>query len=227
MGTLPVTQERSFPGPISVRWTWVDWVYCLFVIPVAVFLLLWWGVTDWLEHFWIFAVPAFAVLMLFLWVVAGIAFRFLRCYWPQPRPMPWWHGPLWATLPLLIVAWIWIERHDDRPGLWLDRQMWAQGLFFEFETSLTGDGEDVHIRRLIECVGYGPGLGPAPGFERPLYLGIKQYATPQSVGQRLAAGGAVMLVVQDVCDDLVRWPATRPAPVRGRSPIRCRTMTCR
>jgi hypothetical protein len=93
--------------------------------------------------------------------------------------------------------------------------MWAGGLFFEFETSLTVDGEDVHIRRLIECVGYGPGLGQALGFKRPRYSGIKQYATPQSVGQRLAAGGAVMLVVDDVCYGLDRWASDTPGAREG------------
>jgi hypothetical protein len=194
------------PGPASVRWTWVDWVYCLFVIPVLVGLLLWWAARDWFEGLWIFALPAFLLATLGLGVAAGVGFRFLRCSWPQPRPMPWWQWPLWALPPLLVAAWIWIERHDERPGRWIDRTLWTPPFFFEIDLALTFDGEPVRLHRRIECVRYDVGShneGPR---------GIQSYATPRSVGQRLASGGAIMLVVPDVCGELARQAQTVPVP---------------
>jgi hypothetical protein len=183
------------------------------VIPVLVGLLLWWAARDWFEGLWIFALPAFLLATLGLGVAAGVGFRFLRCSWPQPRPMPWWQWPLWALPPLLVAAWIWIERHDERPGRWIDRTLWTPPFFFEIDLALTFDGEPVRLHRRIECVRYDVGShneGPR---------GIQSYATPRSVGQRLAAGGAVMLAVPDLCDELNRWAQNTPGAVEGDYPL--------
>ena len=204
MSPTPEARGRRFRGPLSVRWTWVDWVSCWFVIPGTVGLLLWWAAGDWFASLWFFAPPAFPGAALFLSVMAGIGFRLLRCYWPQPKPMPWWQWPLWAIPPILMAAWIWIERHDERPGLWIDRTLWTPSLFFELDARLAVAGEEVRLRRSIECVRYD--IGPAFGGPS----GIQSYVTPQSVGQRLDAGGAIMLVVPDVCAELGRWAARTP-----------------
>jgi hypothetical protein len=133
----------------------VDSVYCWFVIPGIVGLLLWWAAGDWFAGLWFFAPPAFLGSALFLSVMAGTGFRFLRCCWPQPKPMPWWQWPLWAIPPILMAAWIWIERHDELPGLWIDRTLWRSSLFFELDARLAVGG--VVEGGLSHLVPRGPG----------------------------------------------------------------------
>ena len=200
---------------MSIRWTWVDWVYCLFVFPVLGFALacfvLYLSTSD--DNFWILlGWPAVAIGFP---ILAGRLFRrWRRAQGPSART-PLWQWPLWSLPPLLLLAWFGAEAADPHRGSWLVRHLLLDSFAFEIEANLTFDGEAVAIGRRIDCIEWWDvdhisGAGISRRF--PIY------PTVQSVGQRLASGGAVMMLVpyeEDVCLELVDWADESPSARLG------------